>query len=468
MPPSRRAPCPTAAAFVRPSSSAPACSPPRSRPTAAAPPRPVGTPPLLKVEAEGAGYRISIAGTPWADIAFPTLAGRVPDRIVVGTLDGETVRVSVGWTVLLETPQDELAVAFRWRLKPDFWWAPHLAPEPGFVVAQHVFRSPALITARAARRWPSSPTSTWSGGRTETPGSWTTTRPRERPGLGMTLTDDPDPCPVQEEAGPDVRARERRDRLLRAGFARHRPGRRSLAAGGGLPVDALGPAACSNRASPSGPLWTATSSGPTPGPSDPGARPSGRSSSWAAAKSARPSSSSTSRNRRTPPSPGISANSFPSGTRPGSRRFAAPRGSTATGAGRATTSILRKARLAKELALAAPQTDGLFPSVIRTDNDRGRSRRQEAPPAPRAGTRPIGPIPTAGRPNTASRPTGSTSSTPAGRPLQMLRWHEDLEPDPRLLDYARSLRRGPAAAFRTRTGSSRAGSIPGPRPPGRS
>ncbi|MCK5676369.1 MAG: hypothetical protein KAH99_05080 [Verrucomicrobia bacterium] len=34
---------------------------------------------------------------------------------------------------------------------PDFWWAPHLAPKEGSCIAQHVFRSPALIAAAGAK-----------------------------------------------------------------------------------------------------------------------------------------------------------------------------------------------------------------------------------------------------------------------------------------------------------------------------
>jgi hypothetical protein len=54
-------------------------------------------------------------------------------------------RVSLRWQVPGEIACDELAIPFQVALEPDFWWAPHLAPDKGYVIAQHVFRSPALI-----------------------------------------------------------------------------------------------------------------------------------------------------------------------------------------------------------------------------------------------------------------------------------------------------------------------------------
>lgn len=57
-------------------------------------------------------------------------------------------RVSMTWQITKKMTQDELAVEFDLRFGPDFHWMPHLAPSEGFVVGQHVFRSPAIVTAR--------------------------------------------------------------------------------------------------------------------------------------------------------------------------------------------------------------------------------------------------------------------------------------------------------------------------------
>jgi hypothetical protein len=59
-------------------------------------------------------------------------------------------RVRTSWQLQEPIQQDELAIAFHLDLEPDFWWAPHLAPEENDAIAQHVFRSPALIVAQGA------------------------------------------------------------------------------------------------------------------------------------------------------------------------------------------------------------------------------------------------------------------------------------------------------------------------------
>ena len=55
-------------------------------------------------------------------------------------------RVRISWPVAKALSQPELAVKFRWADKPGLWWAPHLSPKPGYAIAQHVFRSPAIIS----------------------------------------------------------------------------------------------------------------------------------------------------------------------------------------------------------------------------------------------------------------------------------------------------------------------------------
>ena len=60
-------------------------------------------------------------------------------------------RVRMTWRLERALPQNELAVIFKAAREPDFWWAPHLAPYPGDCIAQHVFRSPALIVMTGRR-----------------------------------------------------------------------------------------------------------------------------------------------------------------------------------------------------------------------------------------------------------------------------------------------------------------------------
>lgn len=80
---------------------------------------------------------------------IPQLAGRAPVVTVNDAGDGWQ-RVRMVWRLDQPVQQDELAIAFPLDFEPDFWWAPHLAPRVGDCIAQHVFRSPALIAARGA------------------------------------------------------------------------------------------------------------------------------------------------------------------------------------------------------------------------------------------------------------------------------------------------------------------------------
>jgi hypothetical protein len=99
--------------------------------------------------------------------------------------------------------------------------------------------------------------------------------------------------------------------------------------------------------------------------------------------------------------------------------------------------LLAKARLTKELALAAPMKDGLFPAVIGTANDiveiDGQKLRR-----PRGWNE--------ARWSNSDRTPVDHGITPdwfhvldmSWTALLMLRWHEELEKDVRLVDYARA------------------------------
>ena len=70
--------------------------------------------------------------------------GPRPEVSVTDDTEGWS-RVRMTWHLDEAILQDELATAFSLPGNPDFWWAPHLAPDEGDCIAQHVFRSPALI-----------------------------------------------------------------------------------------------------------------------------------------------------------------------------------------------------------------------------------------------------------------------------------------------------------------------------------
>ncbi len=85
--------------------------------------------------------------TDWATVIVPTLAGQTPTITTEAVGDGWQ-RVRMIWQLDQPVQQDEVAATFHPAFAPDFWWAPHLAPHEGDCIAQHVFRSPALIAAQ--------------------------------------------------------------------------------------------------------------------------------------------------------------------------------------------------------------------------------------------------------------------------------------------------------------------------------
>lgn len=104
-----------------------------------------------------------------------------------------------------------------------------------------------------------------------------------------------------------------------------------------------------------------------------------------------------------------------------------------------------KALLTKELALAAPMTDGLFPAVIATEMEtvtvdgkpRNRSKGWQTAFWGNSDRNPVNRQ--AGRPRVRDvRSAPYHILDMSGTALWMLRWHEELEKDARLLEYART------------------------------
>lgn len=83
-----------------------------------------------------------------ANIKLATLAGKPADNVNVTKVADDWHHVLMSWNLDNEVKQDELSVEFSLGFDPDFWWSPHLAPDDGDCIAQHVFRSPAIIAAK--------------------------------------------------------------------------------------------------------------------------------------------------------------------------------------------------------------------------------------------------------------------------------------------------------------------------------
>jgi|TARA_B100000315_G_scaffold34549_3_gene29228 hypothetical protein len=113
---------------------------------ACAPAAPDGGP-ASRVVPDGDAYRVEAAGRRFASIVPPDLAGAGPPEVAIEAIDGGWSRVAFRWQLDRSIQQDDLAVELALGLEPDFHWLPHLAPDDGYVAAQHVFRSPAFIVA---------------------------------------------------------------------------------------------------------------------------------------------------------------------------------------------------------------------------------------------------------------------------------------------------------------------------------
>lgn len=95
-----------------------------------------------------AHYAVALNGEDLVRFSLPELKGSGLPRTEVSAISNGWQHVRLRWDVPREVAQDELSIRFDLAITPDFWWAPHLAPEEGYVVAQHVFRAPALLVQR--------------------------------------------------------------------------------------------------------------------------------------------------------------------------------------------------------------------------------------------------------------------------------------------------------------------------------
>jgi hypothetical protein len=84
-------------------------------------------------------------------ITFDALGG-LSARIKVLAVDDRVTKVTLVYDVPRAIAQDDWQVRIVPAFRPGFHWAPLLTPQPGNIVAQHVFRAPALIVADSGRQ----------------------------------------------------------------------------------------------------------------------------------------------------------------------------------------------------------------------------------------------------------------------------------------------------------------------------
>lgn len=75
--------------------------------------------------------------------------GDSPPTIGTQTISPQLTRVTVTYTLDREVQQDDCAVRLTPAFQPTFHWANHLTPDDRYVIDRHVFRTPALIVQDA-------------------------------------------------------------------------------------------------------------------------------------------------------------------------------------------------------------------------------------------------------------------------------------------------------------------------------
>jgi hypothetical protein len=79
-------------------------------------------------------------------ITFDKL-GAEQSEVQFEVLSEEMVKVSLSWQLSDSLWQDDWQVNLYPSFDPDFHWSPHLTPTDAHIIAQHVFRAPALIAS---------------------------------------------------------------------------------------------------------------------------------------------------------------------------------------------------------------------------------------------------------------------------------------------------------------------------------
>lgn len=136
-------------------------------------------------------YSVIFEGQDLAQFTVPELKSCGLPEVEVDKIQDGWQHVRMKWNVPAETAQDELAIQFDLAIEPDFWWAPHLAPDDGYVIGQHVFRSPAMIVQRDSLTFVVLPDLDIVGRRPENPWFMDFDAVQNKMSLGMTRTEIP-------------------------------------------------------------------------------------------------------------------------------------------------------------------------------------------------------------------------------------------------------------------------------------
>ena len=187
-------------------------------------------------------YAIRLDGDTLAQFTLPALNGQPPVVTVSDAGEGWQ-RVRLTWQIEQTTRQDEVAIQFDLDFTPDLWWAPHLAPEPDDCIAQHVFRSPALIACRGAQTLALVPDLDICGNRADAPWFMDVDAPARKLWIGLTHTRIKRHVEYQKAAGMTLAPGTVELGFFVTRLCRRRPAAQPVVARDALPVAALRPAA---------------------------------------------------------------------------------------------------------------------------------------------------------------------------------------------------------------------------------
>jgi hypothetical protein len=390
----------------------------------------------MTITVTDSAYRIALNGDDIASFVASELSDVGPPQVELGEIVDGWQHVSMRWQVSRETAQDELSIRFDISVEPDFWWAPHLAPEEGYVVGQHVFRAPALIVQDGSATLAIVPDLDVLGSLERNPWFLDFDATQNTMWLGMTETEIPEHVLFRKSPGMIFEPGSVELSFYVTAYHDRNEVRNPWSKAAGFLWNRWGK-----------PLYD--SGEPTPARLEDYVR---RTYDWAFDSWGDFVWQEFDLNGVRVGAPQFIVNVSQSPNYEGEwyqREFLSIWNQawfsslrSASGLFRYARSVgdeelMRKARLTKELALAAPMENGLFPSVIRTDNETLNLKGSEV-------RRPQGwehAYWTSS--NRSPRDHGITADwyhilDASWTALLMLRWHEELEQDGRLLEYARA------------------------------
>ena len=151
-------------------------------------------------------YTLDCEDEGWVTFDVPLLGEGLEPEVHVTETDDGWYRVAMKWHLDQPLQQDELSVRFDLQFEPDFWWAPHLTPEDGYVMAQHVFRTPALIASRGRQTFTVMPDLSLCGQSPGAPWFMDVDAPARALWLGMVRTEIPEHVLFRKTGGMVIEA----------------------------------------------------------------------------------------------------------------------------------------------------------------------------------------------------------------------------------------------------------------------